>query len=69
MPDEEGFNGEEQAYLIEEGYRIMKDFGNHPSFVMLSMGNELWGSMERVNSFLHEYKKTDKRLAFLYSLM
>ena len=61
MPDEEGFNEEEQAYLIEEGYRIMKDFGNHPSFVMLSMGNELWGSMERVNSFLHEYKKTDQR--------
>lgn len=61
LPEEEGFNGEEQAYLIEEGYRIMRDFGNHPSFVMLSMGNELLGSMERVNSFLHEYKKVDKR--------
>ena len=60
-PEEEGFNGEEQAYLIEEGYRIMRDFGNHPSFVMLSLGNELWGNMERVNSFLHEYKKADKR--------
>lgn len=60
-PEEEGFNGEEQAYLIEEGYRIMRDFGNHPSFVMLSLGNELWGNMERVNSFLHEYKKTDRR--------
>lgn len=61
LPEEEGFNGEEQTYLIEEGYRIMKDFGNHPSFVMLSMGNELWGSMERVSSFLHEYKKADRR--------
>ena len=60
-PEEEGFNGEEQAYLIEEGYRIMRDFGNHPSFVMLSLGNELWGNMERVNSFLHEYKKVDRR--------
>jgi len=60
-PEEEEFNGEEQAYLIEEGYRIMRDFGNHPSFVMLSLGNELWGNMERVNSFLHEYKKADRR--------
>ena len=60
-PGEEGYNEEEQLYLIEEGYRILKDFGNHPSFVMLSMGNELWGSMERINSFLHEYKKVDKR--------
>lgn len=60
-PGEEGYNEEEQNYLIEEGYRILRDFGNHPSFVMLSMGNELWGSMERINSFLHEYKKADGR--------
>ncbi len=60
-PGEEYFNEEEQKYLVEEGYRILKDFGNHPSFVMLSMGNELWGSMPRINSFLHNYKKTDGR--------
>ena len=60
-PGEEGYNEAEQAYLIEEGYRIMRDFGNHPSFVMFSMGNELWGSMERINGFLHNYKKVDKR--------
>ena len=60
-PGEEGYNEEEQAYLLEEGYRILKDFGNHPSFVMLSMGNELWGSMERINGFLHDYKQADNR--------
>ncbi len=60
-PDEEGFNEAEQAYLVEEGYRILRDFGNHPSFVMLSMGNELWGSMERINSFLHDYRQADGR--------
>ncbi len=60
-PGEEGYNEAEQAYLIEEGFRILKDFGNHPSFVMLSMGNELWGSMERINSFLHNYKLADAR--------
>ena len=60
-PDEEGFHEAEQNYLVEEGYRILRDFGNHPSFVMLSMGNELWGSMERINSFLHDYRQADER--------
>ncbi|MBQ7943293.1 MAG: hypothetical protein IJ326_04425 [Lachnospiraceae bacterium] len=60
-PGEEYYNESEQAYLIEEGYRILRDFGNHPSFVMLSMGNELWGNKERINSFLHNYKKVDSR--------
>lgn len=60
-PGEEGYNETEQAYLIEEGFRILKNFGNHPSFVMLSMGNELWGSMKRINSFLHDYKQVDDR--------
>ena len=60
-PGEEGYKEEEQNYLIEEGYRILKDFGNHPSFIMLSMGNELWGSRERINGFLRDYKRVDKR--------
>lgn len=60
-PGEEYYNEEEQAYLVEEGFRILRDYGNHPSFVMLSMGNELWGNKERINSFLHEYKKVDTR--------
>ena len=60
-PGEENYNESEQAYLVKEGFRILQDFGNHPSFVMLSMGNELWGSMERINSFLHDYKQADGR--------
>ena len=60
-PGEEGYQEEEQNYLLEEGYRILRDYGNHPSFVIFSMGNELWGSKERINSFLHAYKKVDKR--------
>ncbi len=60
-PGEEWYNESEQAYLIEEGYRILRDFGNHPSFVMFSMGNELWGNKERINSFLHNYKALDSR--------
>lgn len=60
-PGEEYYNEAEQAYLVEEGFRILQDFGNHPSFVLLSMGNELWGNGERINQFLHDYKKFDNR--------
>ncbi len=52
---------DEQKYLIEEGSRILKKFGNHPSFVMMSLGNELWGSKKVLNEILARYKKEDDR--------
>ncbi|MCM3628385.1 beta-glucuronidase [Paenibacillus glycanilyticus] len=54
-------NAAEQQYLIEEGYRMLKAFGNHPSFVMMSLGNELWGSKERIDEILKNYKAFDSR--------
>ena len=52
---------DEQRYLIEEGSRILREFGNHPSFVMMSLGNELWGSKDVLNSILARYKSEDDR--------
>lgn len=57
----EDHNREQQAYLIEEGKRILKTFGNHPSFVMMSLGNELWGSKTRIRDILRIYKEMDPR--------
>lgn len=48
--------GEEHAFLREEGFRMLREFGSHPSFVMMSMGNELWGSKERLDELLAGYK-------------
>ncbi len=53
IPDE---FGDEHNYLREEGYRILREYGHHPSFVMMSMGNELWGSKERLNELMAGYK-------------
>lgn len=50
-----------QDYLIEEGFRILDEFGNHSSFVMMSLGNELWGSKEVLSSILKRYKEYDSR--------
>lgn len=58
---EENHNEAEQVYLISEGYEMLKAFGNHPSFVMMSLGNELWGSRAKIDSILKEYKAFDDR--------
>lgn len=60
-PGEEGFNQEQQDYLINEGFQILDNFGNHPSFVMMSMGNELWGSEIRLDEIMEKYHNYDDR--------
>jgi hypothetical protein len=57
----ENHNAIEQEYLIKEGISILNEFGNHPSFVMMSLGNELWGSHERIAETLRLYKSIDNR--------
>lgn len=61
---EEGEDKQEETareYLIREGFRILDEFGNHPSFVMMSLGNELWGSRSVLNKILGQYKLYDDR--------
>ena len=58
---EDGYNETEQEFLIDEGFRMMKTFGNHPSYCMMSLGNELWGSTERLNEIIGCFKQKDKR--------
>ena len=54
-------NQAEQDYLVKEGVAILTTFGNHPSFAMMSLGNELWGSKERMSEILRFYKDIDNR--------
>lgn len=51
----------EQNYLIREGFAMLEAYGNHPSFVMMSLGNELWGSKSRIDVILQAYKSHDDR--------
>ncbi len=57
---EEGYDARERAFLIAEGFRMLKEFGHHPSFVFLSMGNELWGSKKALNEMLWDYRMFDQ---------
>ncbi len=56
---EEGYDAAERGFLTAEGFRILKEFGHHPSFVFLSMGNELWGSKKALNAMLRGYRAYD----------
>lgn len=51
----------EQEYLKQEGFRMMREYGNHPSFCMMSLGNELWGGQDKVSEILRDFKKADQR--------
>jgi hypothetical protein len=53
------------SFLRREAYRILKAYGNHPSFMFFSMGNELEGDFGKLNNLVAELKAIDKR--HLYS--
>ncbi|MFZ0033541.1 MAG: sugar-binding domain-containing protein, partial [Sedimentisphaerales bacterium] len=44
-----------------EGERILRTFGNHPSFVMLALGNELGGKQELMAPFIKHFRELDPR--------
>jgi len=48
-------------YLKEEAGRILHNYGNHPSFLLFCMGNELMGDYDLINKLVHELKKKDPR--------
>lgn len=50
-----------REFLLEEGFRILREFGNHPSFLIFSLGNELWGNKQVLNEILEKYKACDAR--------
>lgn len=60
-PGGEKYDKAQQDYLIREGLRICKAFANHPSFCMLSLGNELWGSPERLGEIIDTLRAADPR--------
>jgi len=47
-------------YAVREGGLIFRDFGNHPSFVMFTLGNEL-GRNPAMYELVARFKKSDPR--------
>ena len=44
-------------FLHKEGENILRTYGHHPSFRMFALGNELWGSIDKMAEFIEDFKK------------
>ncbi len=49
------------AFLESEADRLMRVYGNHPSYVLLSIGNELEGNFSFIHSLVRRFKENDPR--------
>ncbi len=56
-----GKNASTTNFLLQEGSRIIKNYGNHPSFCLWSMGNELEGDFNVLSNIMQTLKKADTR--------
>lgn len=45
------------AFLHQEGENILREYGRHPSFRMMALGNELWGSIDKMKEFVDDFRK------------
>lgn len=52
-------------FLQNEAYMTLDYLGNHPSFTMMALGNELGGDLDLMRSWLNGFRKHDNR--HLYS--
>jgi hypothetical protein len=53
--------------MHDEGVRILQTYGNHPSFAMFCMGNELKDGWEFMDRLVGEFKQMDHRRLYTYS--
>ena len=44
-------------FLHQEGENFLREYGHHPSFRMMALGNELWGSIDKMKEFVDDFRK------------
>ena len=45
------------VFLHQEGENILREYGHHPSFRMMALGNELWGDIDKMKEFVDDFRK------------
>ena len=45
------------TFLHQEGENILREYGHHPSFRMMALGNELWGSIDKMKEFFDDFRE------------
>ena len=54
------FDGKDEKlmkFLHQEGENILREYGHHPSFRMMALGNELWGSIDKMKEFVDDFRE------------
>ena len=54
------------TFLLKEGDHILDTYGNHASFVMFALGNELSGDFKVMKEVLNHFKSIDNRHLMAY---
>ncbi|WP_340112563.1 sugar-binding domain-containing protein [Maribellus mangrovi] len=52
-------------FLLNEADRILSNYGNHPSFIMMALGNELEGDADLMNSTVAALRAKDNRHLYM----
>lgn len=52
-------------FLLNEADRILTEYGNHPSFILMALGNELEGDIDLLNSTVSDLRAKDKRRLYM----
>lgn len=60
-PSRVGEEENKNAFLYQEAERILSEYGNHPSFCFMSLGNELPESFNYLSDLLKFVKEKDQR--------
>ena len=45
------------TFLHQEGVNILREYGHHPSFRMMALGNELWGDIDKMKELVDDFRK------------
>lgn len=53
-------------FLRKEGEHILREYGNHASFVMFALGNELSGDFDIMKSLVEGFRRADGRRMYAY---
>ena len=54
------------AFMIKEGDHILETYGNHASFVMFALGNELSGNFDVMKEIMNHFRSVDNRHLMAY---
>lgn len=60
------YSVEQNEFLRHEAFTMLKEFGNHPSFVSMGLGNEISGDTAVMHQWLDDFRAVDSR--HLYSM-